>query len=239
MKELDIGDMLQPAERMLLEEVLINREKVFAFDWPECGRFHEDVLPPIVISTVPHKAWQAASFPIPKALLPLVIIMFKERLDREVLEYCDGPYRNVWFLVKKKKPGEYRLINSATFMNTVTRRDTNLPLSVDEFVEEFAGCYIASLVDLYSGYDQMTLDPKSRDITAFFTPLGLLRYTTLPMGATNSVAQFVRIINLILEDINLVIVMPFLNNVRVKGLYTDYNREEALPSIQRYILEHI
>ena len=33
--------------------------------------------------------------------------------------------------------------------------------------------------------------------------------------------------------------MPFLNNVRVKGLYTDYNREEALPSIQRYILEYI
>ena len=76
-------------------------------------------------------------------------------------------------------------------MNIVTRRDTNLPLLVDKFTEEFAGYYIASLVDLYSGYDQMTLDPKSRDITAFFTPLGLLRYMTLPIGATNSVAQFV------------------------------------------------
>ena len=51
------------------------------------------------------------------------------------------------------------------------------------------------------------------------------------MGATNSVAQFVQIMNLILEDINLVIAMPFLNNIRVKGLYTNYNKEEALPSI--------
>ena len=33
--------------------------------------------------------------------------------------------------------------------------------------------------------------------------------------------------------------MPFLNNIRVKGLYTNYNKEEALSSIQRYILEHI
>ena len=33
--------------------------------------------------------------------------------------------------------------------------------------------------------------------------------------------------------------MPFLNNVRVKGLYTNYNKEEVLPSIHRYILEHI
>ena len=54
-----------------------------------------------------HKAWQVVSFLILKALLPLVIIMFKERLDREVLEYCDRPYKNTWFLVKKKKPGEY------------------------------------------------------------------------------------------------------------------------------------
>ena len=54
-----------------------------------------------------YKAWQAASFLILKALLPLVIIMFKERLDREVLEYYNKLYRNTWFLVKKKKLGEY------------------------------------------------------------------------------------------------------------------------------------
>ena len=60
-----------------------------------------------MISTMLHKAWQAANFPILKALLPLVIKMFKERLDREVLEYYNRLYRNTWFLVKKKKPGEY------------------------------------------------------------------------------------------------------------------------------------
>ena len=73
-------------------------------------------------------------------------------------------------------------------MNIVTRRDTNLPLLVDKFVEEFVGCYIISLVNLYSRYNQITLNPKSRDIIAFFTPLRLLRYITLPIGATNSVA---------------------------------------------------
>ena len=70
-----------------------------------------------------------------------------------MLEYSNGPYRNPWFLVKKKKPGEYRLINSATSLNAVTRRDANLLLLVDKFTEEFTGCHIASLVDLYSGYD--------------------------------------------------------------------------------------
>ena len=238
MKELNIGE-LQPAERILLEEVLINREKVFAFEWSECGRIHEDISPPIVINTIEHEAWQAANFPCPKPLLPLVVKMLKERLDKGILEYSEGPYRNPWFLVKKKTPGDYRLINSATHLNAVTRRDANLPPSVDEFAEEFAGCYIASLVDLYSGYDQMLLHPKSRDLTAFFTPLGLLRNTTLPQGATNSVAQFVRIMSLILEDINPEMAKPFVDDVGVKGPYTDYDGEEALPGIRRFILEHI
>jgi hypothetical protein len=114
--------------------------------------------------------------------------MLKERLNRGVLEYSEGLYRNLWFLVKKKKPGDYRLINSAIHLNIVTRQDTNLPPFVDEFTEEFIGCYVISLVDLYSSYNQILLYPKSRDLTAFFTLLRLLRNTTLPQRATNSVA---------------------------------------------------
>jgi hypothetical protein len=105
--------------------------------------------------------------------------MLKERLDKGVLEYSERPYKNPWFLVKKKTLRDYRLINSATHLNTVTRRDANLLPSVDEFIEEFADYYIISLVDLYSGYDQMLLHSKSRDLTVFFTPLKLLRNTTL------------------------------------------------------------
>ena len=79
--------------------------------------------------------------------------MLKEQLDRGVLEYSKGLYRNPWFLVKKKKPGEYKLINSAMYLNIVTRRDANLPPSIDEFADEFIGYYIISLVNLYSGYN--------------------------------------------------------------------------------------
>ena len=105
--------------------------------------------------------------------------MLKERLDKGILKYSEGPYKNLWFLVKKKTLRDYRLINSATHLNIIMRRDANLLPSVDEFAKEFAGYYIISLVDLYSGYDQILLYFKSRDLTVFFTPLRLLRNTTL------------------------------------------------------------
>jgi hypothetical protein len=79
--------------------------------------------------------------------------MLKEQLNRGVLEYSKGLYRNPWFLVKKKKPGEYRLINLAIYLNIVIRQDINLPPFIDKFIDEFISCYIASLVNLYSGYN--------------------------------------------------------------------------------------
>jgi hypothetical protein len=188
LKALDIGDWLWESEVEMLHEMLINHEGAIAFDWTECSKIHEDVSPLIVIRTIPHEAWQEQNFPCPKALLPTVIQMLRDRMKHGVLEKCYGPYRNPWFLVEKKVKKTYRLINAAMKMNSVTLRDANLPPTVDEFLEEFARCFCASLIDFFLGYDQLTLDEKSRDITAFMTPIGLLRMTTPPQGATNSVA---------------------------------------------------
>ena len=79
--------------------------------------------------------------------------MLKERLNKGVLEYFKGLYKNLQFLVKKKKLREYRLINLVIYLNIIIRRDTNLLLSIDKFADEFTGYYIISLVDLYSGYN--------------------------------------------------------------------------------------
>ncbi|KAJ5303745.1 uncharacterized protein N7443_003405 [Penicillium atrosanguineum] len=126
-------------------------------------------------------------------LLLLINDMLRDRLRKGVLEPCDGPYRNPWFLVKKKSAGKYRLINAAMLINKVTKRDANMPPDADEFAEEFAGLALTSLVDLYSGYDQISLAEEDRDLTAIQTPLGLLRQTTILQGAANSVAQFQRV----------------------------------------------
>ena len=33
--------------------------------------------------------------------------------------------------------------------------------------------------------------------------------------------------------------MPFLDDIRVKGLYTTYNNKETLPRVCRFVYEHI
>jgi hypothetical protein len=165
--------------------------------------------------------------------------MLRDRLDKGVLERCFGLYRNPWFLVSKKTPGQYWLVNTCMEMNWYTIWDTNLPPSVDEFSEEFTGCQVSSLIDWFSGYDQLVLAEESRDMIVFMTLLGLLWMTTVPQGATNSIVQFVRIVEKILEPLLNHVAMPFMDNVRVKGPYMDYNNKEVLPGIWRFIYEHI
>jgi hypothetical protein len=123
--------------------------------------------------------------------------------------------------------------------NRFTIRDANLPPSADEFAEEFAGCKMSSLIDLFSEYDHVELATESRDLTAFMTPLGLLRHTTLPQGATNSVVQFVRIVTKVLQDWIPDDCWPFIDDIGVKGPTSDYDMEESVPGIRRYVKEHI
>lgn len=238
-ERLVIGNSLTPQERDVVLQMLYNREGAFAWVFSEIGHVKKEVAPPQEIRTIPHEAWQAKSFHIPKALEQTVIKIVVDRKMKGVLEDCQGPYRNAYFLVPKKD-GNYRLINAAIPMNRVTIRDANLPPSSDEYSEDFAGCHIVSLIDWFSGYDQVELAEHCRDMTAFQTPIGLLRQTTLPQGATNSVAQFVRIADKIVEAQRIKgKARAFVDDIGAPGPKTDYNGEEVAPGIRRYVLEHI
>jgi hypothetical protein len=238
-EELVIGPDLTTLEKEVLVEILYNREGALAWDWTELGRISHEVAPPQKIKTIPHKPWQAKSFPVPRALEAVVIEIVNDKITQALFEPCEGPYRNPYFLVKKKKPGEYRLVIAAQNINGVTIRDANLPPSSDDFAEEFSGMWMTSLLDWLSGYDQIELHEESRDLTAIQTPTGLVRCVTLPQGATNSVAQFVRITNQILKHHIPERARPFLDDIAVKGPKSDYFQEEVVPGLRRFALEHL
>lgn len=65
-------------------------------------------------------------------------------------------------------------------------------------------------------YDQVELAEEFRDLTAFMTPLRLMRITTLAQGTTNSVTQFVIIVLKILVLYLRNQAKLFLDNVGVK-----------------------
>ena len=113
-----------------------------------------------------------------------------------------------------------------------------MPPSVDEFSEDFAGYPITSAIDYYSGYYEISLDKKSRDLTAFMTELGLVRITKLPQGWTNSIACFQRVMRKVHWKQIPRHVGPFLDDCGIKGPKSHYDEEEIRPGIRKFVYEH-
>ena len=233
-----VDGVLSDQEKEMFVHILFNREAALAWDFSECGRISPTVIPPQVIKTVPHLAWQTKSIPIPKPLLPKVIDLLRQRQDRGIIEHAHGSYRNNWFLVQKKDGG-LRLINDAQKANAVTIRDAFVPPGAEEFSEDFGGCKVLSLLDLFSGYDQIALDPVSRDLTTFLTPIGLFRMTTLPMGGTNSVAQFQRAMTRIFYNLIPHVCRVYLDDISIKGPRHDSQGRLTRPGIRQFIADHL
>src|SRR6266496_2652956 len=129
---------LSEPEKQLFIDILFKYEGAIAFDDSEMGLLRPEIEPPVVIHTIPHIPWQQQNIRLPYAMKEAAIKIVKEKLTYGLLEFSQGPYRSLFFLVKKKN-GEWRLINDVQPLNGVIIRDSGLPPSVDEFSEDFAG----------------------------------------------------------------------------------------------------
>ena len=85
----------------------------------------------------------------------------------------------------------------------------------------------------------MSINKKYRDITRFFTPIRLVRITSLPIRVTNLVAQFQRVIRYILFNYIPYDCNCYLDNITVSRSETNYSGEELEPRLRRYIIEYI
>ena len=234
------GDgLLTEEECKAFKKMIVKHGKAFAFKIEEIGCVNPQEVTPMIMFTVPHIPWDLKPIPVPKALLPQLIELLKEKVRARILEPSGAPYSNRWFTVRKKN-GKLRFIQDMQPPNGVTIKNAGIGPVVDEFAEEFAGRAIYSIGDLYSGYDQFQLAEGSRDITTMRTPLGLMRMCTLPMGATNSVAHMQSAMNRILQRFIPEKTRPFLDDIPIKGCTTS-NKDETLMQggIRKFVYDHI
>ena len=233
------GEFLLPKEESKFRKMLEQHGKAFAFSPQEIGCVDPTLVEPMVIFTIPHVPWNLKPIPVPRAHIPRLLELLKEKIRMGIIEPSNAPYSNRWFTVPKKN-GALRFIQDLQPVNKVTIRNVGIGSSVDEFAEAFAGRSIYSIGDLYSGYDQFQLSLDSRDITTMRTPIGLVRMCTLPQGATNSVAHMMNAMNKVLRDCIPDITMPFLDDIPIKGC-PESEKDESLDQdgCRRFVSNHI
>lgn len=85
-------------------------------------------------------------------------------------------------LVPKKNTDILRMCIDYTSVNKHCPKD-NFPLPrIHQIIDSTAGCQRLSLLDAYSGYNQIRMKKEDEEKKAFITPYGVYCYTTMPFG---------------------------------------------------------
>jgi len=236
---------LSSEEKRLLQYVIKTNERSIAFDEQERGTFTNEYFSDYKMPTVEHTPWQDKNIPLPFGYKHEILRLLGEKVTAGVYEGTQSSYHPRWFCVKKKN-GELRIVHDLQKLNGVSIKDAGVPPILDEFVEDYAGRSVYTVLDMYWGFHARMLDADSRDMTAFQTPKGPLRITSLPMGYTNSPAEFQACMMFIPQDEVPDKAGVFIDDIPIKGPPDRYllpdGTEERIPQnpkIRRFIWEHL
>ena len=107
------------------------------------------------------------------------------------IERSSGEWASPVLLIRKKNGG-WRLVVDYRQLNVRTLADQYPLPRIDCLLDRMRNKCWFSAMDLAQGYHQLGLPEHTRDMTSFTTPLGLFRYTVVPMGLKQAPAWFSR-----------------------------------------------
>ena len=166
--------------------------------------------------SVPRRVSAARREPLRKELQRMVKLGVIEKVEHPT-DWCSP------IVVVPKKNGSIRLCIDYTKLNQAVRREFFPMPSIEEALASLGNARCFSKLDANSGYWQMPLSKKSRDITTFITPFGRFRCNRLPFGISSAPEVFHREMQRIL--VNCEGVICHMDDVLVFGSDTrEHNR---------------
>jgi len=99
----------------------------------------------------------------------------------------------------KKANGKWRMCVDFTDLNKACHKDSYPLPSIDALVDSASGCKMLSLLDAFSGYNQIKMHPRDESKTTFMTETCSYCYKVMPFGMKNAGATYQRLMDRVLE----------------------------------------
>ena len=178
-----IGSKLAEDLKGLLTQFLRHNKDVFAWKKADMGG-----IDPAVIT---HRLNVSPSFKPVNQKRRSFTLERQKAINEEVGKLLqEGAIREVeypeWLakvVLVKKSNGKWRLCIVFTWPR------------IDLIVDATAGYELFSFMDVFSGYNHISMDPDDQERTSFVTPQGTYYYRVMPFGLKNAGATYQRLVN--------------------------------------------
>ena len=121
-------------------------------------------------------------------------------LEDGIIEKIDASEWISPLAVSRRKDGRIRICVDLRGPNSQIVAEVHPLPTLDELESKLHGS-IYSRIDLKTAYHQLRLHKDSRDIAAFLTPDGLMRYTRVPFGLVSSGSAFQKLLSSLLKGV--------------------------------------
>jgi hypothetical protein len=134
-----------------------------------------------------------------------------ELLAEDVIEESDSPWASSAIVVRQK--GKDRFCIDFRKVNEVTKADQYSIPRIDDILSQFAGKSYFTTFDANKSFDQIEIEPKDREKTAFRTHRGLHQYERMPFGLKSGPAIFQRLMDRVLDRYQWQIASVYIDDI--------------------------
>ena len=191
-KMIKLSKNLPPDKKPKYIDLLKEFHDVFAWSYEDLKSYDTSVIQHTIPLKPNQKPFKQKLRRINPVLLPLIEKEVKKMFEAGII----APIRfSEWvsnLVPTRKKSGGIRLCVDLRNLNQVSLKH-HYPLpKMDHILQRVVGSSRISLLDGFSGFNQILVHRDDQDKTAFTTPWGTFKYVKIPFGLKNAGATFQR-----------------------------------------------
>lgn len=160
-----------------------------------------------------------------------------DMLEKEIIKPSNSPYNSPLWIVPKKTDAsgkkKWRIVIDFRKLNDLTKQDSYPLPNIDEILDKLGKARYFSAFDLTSGFHQIPLEDKSRELTAFSSNQGHFEFLRMPFGLKNAPATFQRMMDNALRGLIGQCCLVYLDDVIIFGKNLEEHNQKLQTFLQR------
>jgi len=206
---------------------------VFAWSYADLKQYDSSIIQHTIPIKQNEKPFKQKLRRINPLLMPLIEKEVKKLFDAKIIV----PIRFSNWLANlvpvRKKNGEIRICIDFRNLNKASLKD-NYPLPKMDFIlQNIVGSQRMSMLDGFSGYNQILVHPDDQEKIAFTTPWGTFMYAKMPFGLMNAGATFQRAMDIAFAEEKDKSVVVYLDDITVFSK----REEDHLKHLEKVLLK--